>query len=693
MPEDPGDRGMSVDPELHAPPLDFIARWPEVATTWKWNEEDALAAVRRNLFNIHAFLESGRSQFKKHVSDVTSDGADQSGQWWHLASQELANVYRTWIDIAPASAQILYPPGSEVIAQALFQEREESAALRAQLNKRDEWRKPLANAFNQLYERVHADHDLISKGVLATSDELKREVDGLRSTLKAVSGRVDSIAAGPASYAAATASSKGKGRERAPSPPHVHFDEQKTTDPRKRKDRPQTPSDAKAAQAADAAKAKRARSQSPSTATASGDTMSQAIVLDSSQDWARLGQAASIGGLAPSIGLVNALAISKGLEAAGYSRPGAPPPPGPIGSSALVARPGQPATGTPSSKKPVPPAPAKKPPPIHVKQGNPVENSRSVLVRIFPHTFTDIDCSLEILTSYINDACRSSGSMMQAASSVLKNSGRDVIVKFAERPTDELFAVLREKVTALLTALAAEKRPGDLFQANVEHIHELTCVSIKTLVTARAVPGQRKLADVTMEEFWHELVRCAEIDKNTKAFLDVVVPFSNSPRATVERQGSTGQLKCFVRDYHSGAIAHKLASRDVLLFGTRHNVQVYNARNAMKPCTKCWRWGHGSDRCTQQKLCCPLCGEHHTEEAHAAEASCCTEARFWTDDLPVCPSDHHYCPNCLRAGHGPANRTSCTVWKHNNDKALVSRKIEAAESPRQQDDRVKKEVQ
>ncbi|KAH9829927.1 uncharacterized protein C8Q71DRAFT_727897 [Rhodofomes roseus] len=87
-----------------------------------------------------------------------------------------------------------------------------------------------------------------------------------------------------------------------------------------------------------------------------------------------------------------------------------------------------------------------------------------------------------------------------------------------------------------------------------------------------------------------------------------------------------------------GAIAHKLASRDVLLFGTRHNVQVYNARNAMKPCTKCWRWGHGSDRCTQQKLCCPLCGEHHTEEAHAAEASCCTEARFWTDDLPVCPS-------------------------------------------------------
>ncbi|TFY52965.1 hypothetical protein EVJ58_g9713, partial [Rhodofomes roseus] len=177
----------------------------------------------------------------------------------HLASQELANVYQTWINIAPESVKLLYPPRSEVITQALSQEREENAALRAQLNKQDKWRKPLANTFNQLYEKLHADHDLVNKGVLATSDELKREVDSLRSTLKAVSGRIDSIAVGPASYAAATASSKGKGRERAPSPPHIHFDGQKTTDPWKRKDRPQTPSDTKAAQAADAAKAKRAQ--------------------------------------------------------------------------------------------------------------------------------------------------------------------------------------------------------------------------------------------------------------------------------------------------------------------------------------------------------------------------------------------------------------------------------------------------
>jgi hypothetical protein len=71
-------------------------------------------------------------------------------------------------------------------------------------------------------------------------------------------------------------------------------------------------------------------------------------------------------------------------------------------------------------------------------------------------------------------------------------------------------------------------------------------------------------------------------------------------------------------------------------------------------CTQCQKWGHHSNQCRSQSMCCALCRGPHSQDNHVVLI------KVKTDDC--------HCLNCMSSKHAKNNHTStdckCLFWQH-----------------------------
>ncbi|KZT65765.1 hypothetical protein DAEQUDRAFT_768598 [Daedalea quercina L-15889] len=229
-----------------------------------------------------------------------------------------------------------------------------------------------------------SDHDVVAsladQLVEKTNKQVEKELSkvdlglaGIRATLKALSGQIDSIATrgvDTPTYAKATAASSAKGKEK-----EVRIEEP-TKDQCKRP-HAQTP-------AAEQKQGSEKEKEGPRDAKCPKDHMTPDMTtnilnLSSVVDWRQLHAALTLGKMAPGIKLSNAVAITKGLQAPSVGSvtaslwSGVIPPPS-TGGSTVVLLDGKNKAVLMGTFTPVLPpfdkAKQKQKLPLHIKQGN-----------------------------------------------------------------------------------------------------------------------------------------------------------------------------------------------------------------------------------------------------------------------------------------------------------------------------------
>ncbi|KZT73536.1 hypothetical protein DAEQUDRAFT_761997 [Daedalea quercina L-15889] len=690
--------------------------WPRCQDELSWTSGDAAAAVAMNLNGMAEFLESAREALKEHVTEEVDENVyelEGAGSFWRPISESLGCIVAAWGYACPQGMSLIRERADEEYAEiretwSRTHEREmrieatrEKAEKRAQ-NERLTLHNDIKGV-TQLVEKMKSDHDVVAgladQLVEKTNERVEKELSkvdlglaGIRSTLKALSSRIDDIATrgiDAPTYAKATAASSAKGKEK-----EVRIDEP-TKDPRKRP-RAQTPA-AEQKQGSEDKKdgprdAKRPKDHAtPDTAT------TNILDLSTVADWRQLRAASTLGELAPGIKLSDAVAIAKGLQAPAAGSvtaslwSGVIPLPSTGGSTVVVPDGKNKAAPQMGAFGPAPPPfdKAKQKPPVHIKQGNAGVHPRQIVVRSLSKSFVVACFTDNMMTAACTSILTTEvGSANRPSSTLLKKSEVDWWVTFVDRPNDGEFEALKKRLPEVI-----EERCGiPAADILVEHMWTLTKMAIRNVPMSWKDPaGRKQIRDIG--SLWHELQKNARTDKATAAFLDACIPFGNAPRATIDERAGTGQILCAVRDFNSGATARRLEKTNILMYGKACSVVILQARNSQAACRQCWRWGHSAARCNQPAAHCGRCGEEHSEEFHNEHALCCEGARIASGGAApaVCPEAHDYCPNCKVSGHGPASQTSCKFWKHNQEKEWLARHAKEAESVDSQKSRTARE--
>ncbi|KZT66885.1 hypothetical protein DAEQUDRAFT_767704 [Daedalea quercina L-15889] len=296
--------------------------WPRCQEELEWSTGDVTAAVAMNLNGMAKFMESAHESLKEHIEEEIRDKfyeLEGTGDFWCPISESIRCIIAAWGYVCPQGMRLVKERADEEYAEILEawnQTHEQKRAANERLTLHNEIKQ-----VSQVIEKMKSDHDVVAgladQLIEKTNEQVEKELSkvdlglaGIRSMLKALSGRIDDIATrgadGP-TCAKATAASSAKGKEK-----EVRIEEP-TKDLRKQP-HAQTPA-TEQKQGSEKEKdgpqdAKRPKDHAtPDTAT------TNILDLSTVSDWRQLRAASTLGELAPGIKLSDAVAIAKGLQA------------------------------------------------------------------------------------------------------------------------------------------------------------------------------------------------------------------------------------------------------------------------------------------------------------------------------------------------------------------------------------------
>ncbi|KZT68917.1 hypothetical protein DAEQUDRAFT_765920 [Daedalea quercina L-15889] len=345
----------------------------------------------------------------------------------------------------------------------------------------------------QEIEKRKSDHDVVAgltdQLVEKTNERVEKELSkvdlgltGIRSTLKALSGRIDDIATRgieAPTYAKATAASSAKGKEK-----EVHIKEP-MKDPHKQP-RAQTPA-AEQTQGSGKEKVRPRDAKRPKDHATPNTVTTNVLDLSSVADWRQLRTASTLGEMAPGIKLSNAVAIAKGLQAPSAGSvtaslwSGVIPPPSTRRLTAVVPN-GKNQAVQMGALSPTPPpfdkAKPKQKPRVHIKQGNARVHPRQIIVRSLTKSFIITGFTETMMTAAcMNILTTEVGSANWPSSILLKKSEMDWWVTFINRPNDGEFEALKAELPKVIEARCSITAAEIL----VEHMWTLTKMAIRNV--------------------------------------------------------------------------------------------------------------------------------------------------------------------------------------------------------------------
>ncbi|KAI0945351.1 hypothetical protein AcW1_001593 [Taiwanofungus camphoratus] len=458
------------------------------------------------------------------------------------------------------------------------------------------------------------------------------------STLRALTKRVEGIAAAAPGYAAATASSSAKQtpkQVRVQSPPREE-PKSASTDKGKKRVAPPSPT--------------RSRAASPAAKKAN---IGQVIDLtaDDGPNWDDIRGATEIAQIAPNISLSDALRIAQGMAAPAQAplrqgesrytrdprlRPGLGRGRG-IGPTMMARDTTRPLITIGASSN-------VRPPPIikHATQPARGASPKTVILRfdraLELGDLLDLDSLKVVVQQLLAGAGNSVNYLVNA---IVPPGNGEVHLVCSERPTTTELGALRAGMGRLVAPHVAPDGMNPV-GLSLDWAHVITQMAIKAFPLYRE--GSR--VEYTTLEVFQELVR------NNEWAEELVLHPHHSPKARYQSaSGGSGLFIFAIFDTRSGSTAIRIMKKPVRLFGKTYRLQPWTETSAVPLCLRCWRWGHIAPLCQSTHECCVKCGEPHILALHEEKASCCAQRRAAMSVTTIaCPPEHASCPNCGKSG-------------------------------------------